>query len=235
MGGDLAPLRAPRSRPLCEESPGSRTPSRPGVGCRLRWRAVSARIGAAAAAHRRTGFLHRRRLRWHGAPGVPAACAALPKPLSVPAPSLRSQCSMCWSISTIPPLTWMPPANCFTPRAVWWSRCRTHRVGSSCCSAKRGTVWTFRAISSISARKISKCSWTLADSKSSGVSTFHCATIQPALPRASRPASIRCPAACAGCPESPRLKLAKDLAYFTLVLLALPFALLEAACRAGAT
>jgi SAM-dependent methyltransferase len=36
-------------------------------------------------------------------------------------------------------------------------------------------------------------------------------------------------------PESPRRKLIKDLLYAALVLLALPFTLLEAACRAGST
>jgi SAM-dependent methyltransferase len=35
--------------------------------------------------------------------------------------------------------------------------------------------------------------------------------------------------------ETPRLKLLKDAGYFLLVLAALPFALLEAACRAGST
>jgi SAM-dependent methyltransferase len=38
-----------------------------------------------------------------------------------------------------------------------------------------------------------------------------------------------------GLAESPRLKLAKDLAYGALVLASLPFAALEAACRAGST
>jgi len=36
-------------------------------------------------------------------------------------------------------------------------------------------------------------------------------------------------------PESPRLKLFRDLTYFGLVLAAIPFTLLEAACGAGAT
>jgi SAM-dependent methyltransferase len=36
-------------------------------------------------------------------------------------------------------------------------------------------------------------------------------------------------------PDSPRAKLLKDLCYFGLVLLALPFTLLEAACQAGST
>jgi hypothetical protein len=35
--------------------------------------------------------------------------------------------------------------------------------------------------------------------------------------------------------ETPALKLSKDLAYFTLMLASIPFALLEAACRAGST
>jgi SAM-dependent methyltransferase len=35
--------------------------------------------------------------------------------------------------------------------------------------------------------------------------------------------------------ESSRLRLAKDLAYFALVLAALPFTVIEAACRAGST
>lgn len=38
-----------------------------------------------------------------------------------------------------------------------------------------------------------------------------------------------------GVPESPRLKLLKDLLYFALVVSALPLTLLEAACQAGST
>jgi SAM-dependent methyltransferase len=38
-----------------------------------------------------------------------------------------------------------------------------------------------------------------------------------------------------GGPESPAVRLASDLGYFALVLAALPFTLLEAACRAGST
>ncbi len=36
-------------------------------------------------------------------------------------------------------------------------------------------------------------------------------------------------------PETPRHRLFKDLAYLALSALSLPFALLEAACRAGST
>jgi SAM-dependent methyltransferase len=36
-------------------------------------------------------------------------------------------------------------------------------------------------------------------------------------------------------PETPLMKLLKDVAYFGLVLASIPFAMLEAACRAGAT
>ena len=35
--------------------------------------------------------------------------------------------------------------------------------------------------------------------------------------------------------ETPRLRLAKDLAYVALVAACLPFTLFEAACRAGST
>ncbi len=38
-----------------------------------------------------------------------------------------------------------------------------------------------------------------------------------------------------GVPEGPKLRLCKDLVYFGLVLAAVPFTLLEAACRAGST
>ena len=38
-----------------------------------------------------------------------------------------------------------------------------------------------------------------------------------------------------GVQETPGVKLAKDIAYFGLVLAALPVTLLEAACRAGST
>ena len=36
-------------------------------------------------------------------------------------------------------------------------------------------------------------------------------------------------------PETPTVKLMRDIAYFSLVLAAIPFTLLEAACRAGST
>jgi SAM-dependent methyltransferase len=52
-------------------------------------------------------------------------------------------------------------------------------------------------------------------------------SLAPALdPMARRVRGIR---------ETPRVKLAKDLAYFTLLAAGLPFTLLEAACRAGST
>ena len=38
-----------------------------------------------------------------------------------------------------------------------------------------------------------------------------------------------------GLPETPRAKLLKDLAHFSLMAAALPFTLLEAACHAGST